>query len=85
MSVRIAIAKNEKSIMERLSEHLLPILTSEVPKSEILSSKNFEELFANCFTNEFRISNELLENTYKEYEFKKKIPYFAQETYLNTY
>ena len=81
----ILLKKNEKSIMERLSEHLLPILTSEIPKSEILSSQNFEELFANCFTNEFRISNELLENTYKEYEFKKKIPYFAQETYLNTY
>ena len=81
----ILLKKNEKSILERLSEHLLPILTSEIPKSEILSNENFEELFDNCFDDEFRISKELFENTYKEYEFKKTIPYFAQETYLNTY
>ena len=81
----ILLKKNEKSIMERLSEHLLPILTAEVPKSEILSNKNFEELFDICFNNEFRISSELFENTLKEYEFKKTIPYFATETYLNTY
>ena len=81
----ILLKKNEKNIMERLSEHLLPILTSEIPKSEILSNKSFEELFDFCFNNEFRISSELFENTFKEYEFKKKIPYFAQETYLNTY
>ena len=80
----ILLKKKERYIMERLSETLLPFLTGEILKSEILENEHFEELIDICNSLEFKISNKLFEDLSKEYEIKKTIKFFSGN-HANTY
>ena len=81
----ILLKKKERYIMEKLSECLLPFLTGEILKSEILDSEHFNELMDVCNNSEFKISNILLKDLENEYDIKKSIEYFTNETHVNTY
>ena len=81
----ILLKKKERYIMEKLSECLLPFLTGEILKSEILDSEHFDELMDLCNNSEFKISNILLKDLENEYDIKKNIEYFTKETHVNTY
>ena len=81
----ILLKKKERYIMEKLSECLLPFLTGEILKSEILDSEHFDELMDLCNNGEFKISNILLKDLENEYDIKKNIEYFTKETHVNTY
>ena len=67
----ILLKKKERYIMEKLSECLLPFLTGEILKSEILDSEHFDELMDLCNNSEFKISNILLKDLENEYDIKK--------------
>ena len=85
----ILLKKKERYIMKNFPESLLPLLTGDILKSEILDKQHFEELVDLCKNEEFRIPTELFERIMEEYEIKKTVPYFAQqsiqESHLNTY
>ena len=81
----ILLKKKERYIMEKFSECLLPFLTGEILKSEILDSEHFNELMDVCNNSEFKISNILLKDLENEYDIKKSIEYFTNETHVNTY
>lgn len=85
----ILLKKKERYIMKNFPECLLPLLTGDILKSEILDKQHFEELVDLCKNEEFRIPTELFERIMEEYEIKKTVPYFSQqsiqESHLNTY
>ena len=86
MKIGIILLKiKEKFIVGKLSECLLPFLTGEILKSEIMDCEHFEQLRELCSRSDFKISNKLFEDIQKEYEIKKNCAYFADDTHVNTY
>ena len=81
----ILLKIKEKFIVGKLSECLLPFLTGEILKSEIMDCEHFEQLRELCSRSDFKISNKLFEDIQKEYEIKKNCAYFADDTHANTY
>ena len=81
----ILIKKKEKDIMKQLSECLLLLLTNDIIKSEIFDSDHYEELIELSTSSQFRIPNKLYEEIVNEYEIKKTIPFFVNETHINSY
>ena len=81
----ILLKLRERDIMKQLSECLLPILTADILKSEIFDSEHYEELIKLSTSSQFKISHQLIEEMIKEYEIKKTIPFFINETNINSY
>ena len=81
----ILLKQKERQIMERVSECLLPLLTSEILKSEIFDSEHYEQLIELCTSPQFRIANQLFEDIDKEYEIKKTVPFFINDTHINSF
>ena len=81
----ILLKQKERQIMERVSECLLPLLTSEILKSEIFDSEHYEQLIELCTNPQFRIANQLFEDIDKEYEIKKTVPFFINDTHINSF
>ena len=86
MKIGIILLKiKEGFIIGKLSDCLLPFLTGEILKIEIMDGEHCEQLRELCISQEFRISNKLFEDIQKEFEVKKNCPYFAKDTHVNTY
>ena len=86
MKIGIILLKiKEGFIVGKLSECLLPFLTGEILKIEIMDCEHYEQLRELCISQEFRIFNKLFKDIQNEYEVKKSCPYFAKDTHVNTY
>jgi len=84
MTVGLIILKQrEKEILENFSEGLLPLLTGNLIKSEIIDSDHFEELRDEFLKNKFNIKTELFENIGEEYNIKKDIEFFKEGNKIN--
>ena len=81
----ILLKEKERFIMEKLSECLLPFLTGEIFKTEIMDSEHFEKLMDLCKNSDFNIPSKLFDDLDKEYKFKKNSAYFANDTNINIY
>ena len=86
MKIGIILLKlEERFTMEKLSECLLPFLTADILKSEILNSEHYDELLNLCTSPQFRIPTLLYKEFENEYDIKKTIPFFINDNHLNTY
>ena len=86
MKIGIILLKlKERFTMEKLSECLLPFLTADILKSEILNSEHYDELLNLCTSPQFRIPTLLYKEFENEYDIKKTIPFFINDNHLNTY
>ena len=86
MKIGIILLKlKERFTMEKLSECLLPFLTADILKSEILNSEHYDELLNLCISPQFRIPTLLYKEFENEYDIKKTIPFFINDNHLNTY
>ena len=86
MKIGIILLKSkERFTIEKLSECLLPFLTADILKSEILNSEHYDELMNYCTSPEFKIPTSLLKEFEKEYDIKKTIPFFINDNHVNTY
>ena len=81
----ILLKQKERFAMEKYSECLLPFLTGEILKTEIMDSEHYEQLREMCLNPDFRIPTKLIKELEEEYEVKKKMKYFANDTHINTY
>ena len=81
----ILLKEKERFIMEKLSECLLPFLTGEIFKTEIMDAEHYDQLTDLCKNWQFSIPTKLFDDIEKEYEFKKSCSYFANDTHINTY
>ena len=81
----ILLKQKERFAMEKYSECLLPFLNGEILKSEIMDSEHYDQLRDMCLDPQFRIPTKLFKDIEEEYEFKKKMSYFANDTHMNTY
>ena len=86
MKIGIILLKlKERFTMEKLSECLLPFLTADILKSEILNSEHYDELLNLSTSPQFRIPTLLYKEFENEYDIKKTIPFFINDNHLNTY
>ena len=86
MKIGIILLKlKERFTMEKLSECLLPFLTADILKSEILNSEHYDELLNLCTSPQFRIPTLLYKEFENEYDIKKTIPFFINDNHLNTH
>ena len=81
----ILLKQKERFTMEKYAECLLPFLTGEILKTEIMDNEHYEQLRDMCLNPQFRIPTKLFKDIEEEYEIKKKMTYFANDTHVNTY
>ena len=85
MKIGIILFKSkEKEILENDCEILLPFLTGDIIKSEIIEEKNLEKLREELKDIRHKIKNELFENIEKEFEIKKNIEFFKEGNKINS-
>ena len=85
MKIGIILFKSkEKEILENDCEILLPFLTGDIIKSEIIEEKNLEKLREELNDIRHKIKNELFENIEKEFEIKKNIEFFKEGNKINS-
>ena len=74
----IILKQREKEILENYSEGLLPLLTGNLIKSEIIVGKYFDKFRDELIDNKFNIKQELFDNIMEEYRIKKNIEFFKE-------
>ena len=74
----ILLKQREKEIFENYSEGLLPLLTGDLIKTEIIGGKHFEKFKEELIDHKFDINQELFDNIGNEYSVKKKIEFFHE-------
>ena len=85
MRVGIILFKSKlKEILEKIPELLLPFLTGDIIKSEIIDNNHIEQLREELIDIKYKIKNELFENTAEEFEIKKNIDFFKQGNKINS-
>ena len=73
-----------KEILEKNTECLLPFLTGDIVKAEIINYKNTEQLRDELNDIKYKIKNELFDNIAEEFEIKKKIEFFKKGNKINS-
>ena len=68
----------EKEILKNYSETLLPFLTGNLTKAEIIKGKNFEQFREEMLNIKYNITKELFDNIGEEFNIKKKISFFEE-------
>ena len=85
LKVGIILFKSKlKDILERLPELLLPFLTGDIIKSEIIDNNHTEQLREELIDIKYKIKNELFDNTAEEFEIKKTIEFFKEGNKINS-
>ena len=85
IKVGIVLLKNrEKDILENFSESLLPFLTGNLLKTEIIDRKHFEEFREDLIDIKYNIKTELFNNIEEEFNIKKNIEFFKEGAKINS-